>query len=152
MSEELLIIKCKCNKEEGPWATSDLEWELRPARRLGWDVSYTCKKKLETLSKWVLYNFSCGRGSATSFILSKGQDETSEGKKKKEHRCVFESSVGERLPVTFLLWNREAKKGNCGSIVEINGLTVRLYPGFPVSFPRERMHCINAGNAFAWKS
>lgn len=87
----------------------------------------------------MFYSFSYGRGSAAPFILSEGQDETSERKNKKEHHhCVFESSMGERLPVTFLLRNGEAKKGNCGSIVETNGLTVSLHPGFPISFLRER--------------
>lgn len=54
----------------------------------------------------------CNRLSS-SFILSEGQDETLEKKKKENHHCIFENVVGEQLPVTFLLQKREAKKGSC---------------------------------------
>lgn len=58
--------------------------------------------------------------------------------KKEHHHCVFENVMGERLPVTFLLQKEKAKKGSCGSIVEISRLTVSLHPGFPISFFRGR--------------
>lgn len=78
------------------------------------------------------------KGLSSSLILSEGQDKTLGKKKKENHHCILENAMGERLPLTFLLQKGEAKKGNCGSVMEIYRLTVRLHPSFPISFFRDR--------------
>lgn len=57
--------------------------------------------------------------------------------KKENRHYVLDNAMGERLPVTFLLQKREAKKSNCGSVMEIYLLTVRFHPSFPIFFFRD---------------
>lgn len=93
---------------------------------------------------------------SSSLILPEGRDDLKVGlylrglfhpqrfygsmrcQKKEDHDCLFKNVRGEWLPVTFLLQKREAKKDNSPSVVEIYRLTVRLHPGFPICFFRDR--------------